>query len=395
MPISKISAPGATPSGIGDWSAVVAMLSALVMDKEQPARVAGSIVPQGSFFNIGGSLYVATADTAISGTPSPFVKIAASGDSASAEFIVSLSGVAWNSAYKGYYDAEGNLYIFDERNSDPPSVFSYRPQNEHALHDENDLIARFSKERACYFESTGPGAFSIDASNLDAMLPSFRYALVILIGAGGPGGGCGTISNIWPAGGGGSGAVYIGLMKLLLGGALSFTVGAGGEGPGQGGSGPDGGDTILTDGATAGGGNHGTPGGASPGAAGDGGVVSRSSPSWLVDLFYFNGKKGGDPYSGASNGGAGAGAPAPILGDTTAAAGNPGLVAAGGAASSRISRDIHARFTSVGGAGAYAAGVNAQDGQNGGGGGGGSRSSGSAASFGGKGGDGKVIVILY
>jgi hypothetical protein len=114
MAIIKISAPGSTPSGISDWSAVVAQLAALVLDKENPIRISGTNVLKGSLFNIGGAMFIADADTAISGTASNYVKLTVSGSSATPSFVADLAGVSWNSASKGYYDASGNLYIFDE-----------------------------------------------------------------------------------------------------------------------------------------------------------------------------------------------------------------------------------------------------------------------------------------
>jgi len=113
MGINRLSAPSSSPAGIGDWTAVVNQLAALVLDKEEPVRVSGSNVLKGAFFNVGGVLYVADADTAISGTASDYVKITPAGATASAAFVASLSGVAWNSTYKGYYDGSGNLYVLD------------------------------------------------------------------------------------------------------------------------------------------------------------------------------------------------------------------------------------------------------------------------------------------
>jgi hypothetical protein len=114
MAINRIAAPSSSPSAVSDYSAIVAQLAALVLDKEQPVRVSGSNVLAGSMFNIGGVMYIANADTAISGTASDYVKITPAGATASAAFVADLTGVTWNASYKGYYDASGNLYIFDE-----------------------------------------------------------------------------------------------------------------------------------------------------------------------------------------------------------------------------------------------------------------------------------------
>lgn len=97
-----------------DWSKAVAMLARIILDSEGPYRISGSNVLRGSLFNVGGAVYVADSDTAISGTASPYVKITPAGTVASAAFVANLSGVSWNDAYNGYYDASGNLYVFDE-----------------------------------------------------------------------------------------------------------------------------------------------------------------------------------------------------------------------------------------------------------------------------------------
>jgi len=114
MAISRIAAPSSTPSVLADWQAVVAQLAALLLHGSTPVQVIGSNVVKGSVLNIGGAMYVAISDTAISGTQTDYVQITASGDAVTAAFVSSLSGVSWNSAYNGYYDESGRLYIFDE-----------------------------------------------------------------------------------------------------------------------------------------------------------------------------------------------------------------------------------------------------------------------------------------
>ena len=113
MAINRIDAPATTPATF--WPQVINQLAALVLDKEDNERIVGGFVKQGSLFNVGGILYVADADTAISGTEitSLAVKITPSGATASASYVSSLTGVTWNSAYKGWYDISGNLYVRD------------------------------------------------------------------------------------------------------------------------------------------------------------------------------------------------------------------------------------------------------------------------------------------
>jgi len=65
-------------------------------------------------FNVGGVVYVADADTAISGTDSGVIKITPAGATASASYVSTFTGIAWNDAYRGYYDISGNFYFIDE-----------------------------------------------------------------------------------------------------------------------------------------------------------------------------------------------------------------------------------------------------------------------------------------
>lgn len=112
MAIYKVPAPGATPATF--WPETINQLAALVMDKEKFERISGGFVKAGSVFNIGGILYIANIDTAISGTRDTAIaiKITPNGDTATAEYTASISGVAWNGTYKGNYDVNGNLYIY-------------------------------------------------------------------------------------------------------------------------------------------------------------------------------------------------------------------------------------------------------------------------------------------
>lgn len=74
-------------------------------------------VLRGSIFQLGGTVYHATSDTAIAGVQSGYVKLVPNGDGSELdpEYVASLLGVTWNDRYNGYYDIGGNLYIFNEQ----------------------------------------------------------------------------------------------------------------------------------------------------------------------------------------------------------------------------------------------------------------------------------------
>jgi len=113
MAINKITA------GLADGPSVFAtpvinQLAALLTLSGEAKRYADGYIMKGALFNIGGTMYMADSDTAISGSASDYIAITASGDIATASYVSSLSGVSWDGAYNGWFDASGTLYIFDE-----------------------------------------------------------------------------------------------------------------------------------------------------------------------------------------------------------------------------------------------------------------------------------------
>jgi hypothetical protein len=81
-----------------------------------PWPIVGGNIVKGAVFQIGGTVYLATSNTAIGGAASNYVKLTPSGDGSTcaADYVANLAGVSWNDTYNGYYDVGGNLYIFDE-----------------------------------------------------------------------------------------------------------------------------------------------------------------------------------------------------------------------------------------------------------------------------------------
>ena len=116
MAINRVSYP-TTPNPVsGDWAKLVNIVTKSFQNINDPLQVDGSNIPQGATFQVGGVVYYADADTAITGTASDYVKLTPSSDGSTldAAFVSSLSGVTWNKVWNGYYDTGGNLYLFDE-----------------------------------------------------------------------------------------------------------------------------------------------------------------------------------------------------------------------------------------------------------------------------------------
>jgi len=116
MAINRVDYPASTPVSLTDWTDNIALHEASFLRTEESQRIdyANANVFQGAVFQIGGSVYLADSDTAITGTPSDYVQITPAGATASAAYVANLTGVTWNAVYNGWYDGSGNLYIFDE-----------------------------------------------------------------------------------------------------------------------------------------------------------------------------------------------------------------------------------------------------------------------------------------
>ena len=125
--IERINSPLSSPVSLSDYQAQNALTAALMLGMQMPVGISGGNVLLGSLFYVGGALYKATSNTAITGASSDYVKLTPSADGSelSASYVASLSGVTWNSVYKGYYDVDGNGYVFDEFNLTLNNTLSY------------------------------------------------------------------------------------------------------------------------------------------------------------------------------------------------------------------------------------------------------------------------------
>jgi hypothetical protein len=116
MAIEKLSSPSNPPSSNLDWGYAVTLIEKAFLNEENGIRIDydNDLVLKGSVFQVGGSVYITTGDTSITGSSSDYVKLTVSGSSLVPSYVANLSGVTWNSTYRGYYDGSGNLYVFDE-----------------------------------------------------------------------------------------------------------------------------------------------------------------------------------------------------------------------------------------------------------------------------------------
>jgi len=113
MAINLFTAPLATSPAVFA-SPVVSELALLVRNIDHQNRFKYGFVRKGAMFNIGGSLFVADSDTAISGTYSGFIKLTVSGTTATASYVSGSPSVTWDDENNGFYDGSGNYYAFDD-----------------------------------------------------------------------------------------------------------------------------------------------------------------------------------------------------------------------------------------------------------------------------------------
>ncbi len=120
MPIIRVPYPNPLPTIQSDYIKQNDLLLAGFLQVNKPIwEDAANNIVQGAIFQVGGTIYYCNAATAITGTPSDYIKLTPSGDDTTVApaYVANLTGVTWNSAYNGYYDVSGNLYVFDELNA--------------------------------------------------------------------------------------------------------------------------------------------------------------------------------------------------------------------------------------------------------------------------------------
>lgn len=114
MALVLIPGPDNAPSTAADWDKINDVLQTIGLDTSSPIRVVGSNIVRGSVVFFAGAWYVATSDTAITGSATKYVRLTNSAGTITASFVSSLSGVTFNKTWNGWYDSASRLYLFDE-----------------------------------------------------------------------------------------------------------------------------------------------------------------------------------------------------------------------------------------------------------------------------------------
>lgn len=111
MAINKIVAPLATAPNVFA-TPVINHLNAHAINVNPIIKIANGYVKKGAMFCIGGELFAADADTAILGSNALAIAVRfdVSGNTATATYVDSDTGVTWDGSYHGWYDANGKYY---------------------------------------------------------------------------------------------------------------------------------------------------------------------------------------------------------------------------------------------------------------------------------------------
>lgn len=283
MAINKITAPSEVPASVSDYQAQNDLLDVLNLAVLGADRVSGSNVVKSSVFNVGGAIYLADADTAITGSASAYVKLTVSVDGLTldASFVADLTGVSWNTAYLGYYDTDGNLYVFDEADAYISGQISA-------------VYTEIGRNRLMH------GAKSFSASSSFRAPPGVTTVFITGTAAGGNGAAGASGSGLSGGGGGGGEWAIKEVFTVTPGTLYTVTIGAVGSNTSFG-------TFVLNKGNNASGAtggaissrSHGTGRGGAGGNAGSGGVNATSGGDGLGR----GGTYGGSAAAGGGGGG--------------------------------------------------------------------------------------------
>lgn len=114
MALVLIDGPDNAPSTAADWDKVNDVLQTIGLDISKPTRIKDGYIHRGSVLFFAGAWYVADSDTEITGVASDYVKLVNTAGVVTAEYVSELVDVTFNRTWNGWYDPDGNMFIFDE-----------------------------------------------------------------------------------------------------------------------------------------------------------------------------------------------------------------------------------------------------------------------------------------
>lgn len=268
MALVNIDDPGDAPVTIADWYKVNAVLQTIGNGMGGGSRVVGSVFPRGAVVFFAGAWYIADADTAISGTASKYVKITNTAGVLSLSFVADITGVTWNKQYQGYYDALGNMYLFDEIIAYGDGVIDtlYTVVNTRVSQEFSKIISNISTNYKRLLRPTGKTILTVGSGTYT--VPAGVYNIEVFLQGPGQTGFTGGVGGIYGRGGA-SGATLHKVIDVTPGQTIAWLVSASTT-------------TFGSDALSSGGGHNGQQwanGQAYPGfGGGDGGGNNTRSP---------------------------------------------------------------------------------------------------------------------
>lgn len=223
MALVNIDDPGDAPVTIADWYKVNAVLQTIGNGMGGGSRIVGSVFPRGAVVFFAGSWYIADADTAISGTASKYVKITNNAGVLSLSFVADITGVTWNKQYQGYYDALGNMYLFDEIIAYGDGVIDtlYTVVNTRLSQEFAKVISNISTNYKRLLRPTDKTILTVGSGTYT--VPTGVYNIEVFLQGPGSDGETGDISK--PYGdGGNSGATIHDVIDVIPGQTISWVV---------------------------------------------------------------------------------------------------------------------------------------------------------------------------
>ena len=134
MALVLINGPDNAPSTSADWDKINDVLQTIGLDINKPTRIKDGYIQRGSVLFFAGAWYVADSDTAVTGVQSDYIKLVNTAGVVTAEYVSALVDVTFNRTWNGWYDPDGNMYLFDEIKAyaagavtSPVTIKNYRP----------------------------------------------------------------------------------------------------------------------------------------------------------------------------------------------------------------------------------------------------------------------------
>lgn len=225
MALVLINGPDNAPSTAVDWDKVNDVLQTIGLDISNPTRIKDGYIHRGSVLFFAGAWYVADSDTAVTGVQSDYIKLVNTAGVVTAEYVAALVDVTFNRTWNGWYDPDGNMYLFDEMKalangeiSELATMREWRPTTNWSKALTRDL----SNEMLDRLFSMGTPVTLTDSGTWT--VPAGVYYINVSVRGPGSDGTAG--GNSYGGAGGNAGQVITESLRVVPGQEITYSVGA-------------------------------------------------------------------------------------------------------------------------------------------------------------------------